>query len=108
MNPEIKAQWIEALRSGEYKQAQKQLRTGDDRFCCLGVLCNLIPDLVWTSEDRNGWSAHYDEARSFGLLPYTLRDELGISGERVDELTELNDQQGRDFNQIADWIELYL
>ena len=40
MNKEIKRKWIEALRSGEYKQAQHQLRDGD-RFCCLGVLCDI-------------------------------------------------------------------
>ncbi len=41
MNPEIKQLWVAALRSGEYKQAQGNLRTQDNKFCCLGVLCNL-------------------------------------------------------------------
>lgn len=40
MKPEIKAQWIEALRSGEYTQIDGQLRLGND-VCCLGVLCDL-------------------------------------------------------------------
>lgn len=41
MNPEIKAQWVAALRSGEYVQGRKSLRSLDDEFCCLGVLCAL-------------------------------------------------------------------
>ncbi len=46
MNPDIKAQWIAALRSGEFKQGRNYLhaRRPDDEvdtFCCLGVLCVL-------------------------------------------------------------------
>jgi len=40
MNQEIKAKWLEALRSGEYKQGMKKLKSGDN-FCCLGVLCDI-------------------------------------------------------------------
>lgn len=40
MKPEIKAQWLTALRSGEYKQGTGALRNGN-AFCCLGVLCDL-------------------------------------------------------------------
>lgn len=45
MNPERKAEWIAALRSGEYRQGSDYLaRTdadGNMTYCCLGVLCDL-------------------------------------------------------------------
>ena len=42
MKPEIKKIWVEALRSGDYKQGKRYLRPGGkNEFCCLGVLCNL-------------------------------------------------------------------
>lgn len=46
MNPEIKAKWLDALRSGDYTQGQRYLavknkQTGEFDFCCLGVLCDL-------------------------------------------------------------------
>lgn len=44
MNQEIKAQWIAALRSGDYKQGWKCLARKTDKgteYCCLGVLCDL-------------------------------------------------------------------
>jgi hypothetical protein len=44
LKPEIKTRWLEALRSGGYKQARGQLKVASidgDRFCCLGVLCDL-------------------------------------------------------------------
>ena len=40
MNPEIKAKWVQALKSGKYNQADGFLRV-DDNYCCLGVLCDI-------------------------------------------------------------------
>lgn len=51
MNNSIKTKWLEALRSGKYKQGRFQLKhTGifseggeyPERYCCLGVLCDII------------------------------------------------------------------
>lgn len=41
MKPKIKKLWVEALRSGEYEQGDSYLRSSDDKYCCLGVLCDL-------------------------------------------------------------------
>lgn len=46
MNPEIKALWVAALKSGEYKQAHGYLKVKASSeeaagYCCLGVLCEL-------------------------------------------------------------------
>lgn len=40
MKRSIARKWSKALESGEYKQGTGQLRKGD-KFCALGVLCNL-------------------------------------------------------------------
>lgn len=40
MNPRVRSKWIRALRSGKYQQGSSALREGD-RFCCLGVLCDI-------------------------------------------------------------------
>ena len=42
MTPELKAKWVEVLRSGEYEQGQETLRSYDNKFCCLGVLLDFI------------------------------------------------------------------
>ena len=44
MNPFYKKKWIEALRSGNYKQAEGQLRDNDG-FCCIGVACDLLKNV---------------------------------------------------------------
>ena len=45
MNPEIKALWLTALRSGDYEQGKGALievtGEGQRKYCCLGVLCDL-------------------------------------------------------------------
>lgn len=39
MDPELKAKWVKALRSGEYRQGRGTLRDTEGRYCCLGVFC---------------------------------------------------------------------
>ena len=38
--------WVAALRSGKYEQAKGWLREGD-KFCCLGVACDLFDPDEW-------------------------------------------------------------
>jgi hypothetical protein len=41
--------WMRALRSGQYQQAQKQLRYADqtgEYHCCLSVLAHVVPDRI--------------------------------------------------------------
>ena len=48
MNPELKARWIAALRSGDYKQGTEALYSPEmDAYCCLGVLAELLPAGVY-------------------------------------------------------------
>ena len=48
------AKWIEALRSGEYTQTQKELRSIDNfqkkSYCCLGVACDLYDSKIWAPD----------------------------------------------------------
>src|SRR6478752_1443394 len=41
MDPEVKARWVKALKSGDYQQAEGAL-VKDARHCCLGVLCDMF------------------------------------------------------------------
>jgi hypothetical protein len=51
-------EWVEALRSGEYNQITGRLRSQQDGFCCLGLLCDL-GDAPWEGD---------------GTLHFTVRD----------------------------------
>lgn len=41
LNKRVKKLWVDALRSGDYKQGKYVLRDIGNSFCCLGVLCNI-------------------------------------------------------------------
>lgn len=55
MKKEIKKQWIENLTNGKYEQGLDKLRTPDDKYCCLGVLCDMYvkentSELHWSND----------------------------------------------------------
>lgn len=108
MNPEIKRQWLEALRSGEYKQGRRYLRRefkGDSLYCCIGVLCELHSKPTGSWKNPDGMIYHY---RGWGShLPIFMNDWAGIENETEAILTKANDN-GADFPTIANWIEANL
>lgn len=109
IDPEFKAKWVKALRSGRYKQGTGKLRKRKDgklQYCCLGVACNLI--------DNKRWKPLLDNF-NFGSImsgqgPTEFSYNNLISGLRPSEvsiLMNLNDTD-QSFNDIADWIEANL
>lgn len=131
MNPNVKKLWLEALRSGEYTQAQGALCERNDdgsfSFCCLGVLCNLYlnnnPDAkgYWDFDDMDGqvlpFFANNREGQVIGVLPTEVKKWAGIEEDdptvrirhknlRKDAtLSGLNDDYGYNFKIIANKIE---
>jgi hypothetical protein len=125
MNKEIKERWTEALRSGEYSQTKNTLADGDG-FCCLGVLCEIAAEdgVVY----RADYSYHSTESPgdwSSEELPHAVIDWAGLDGEFAENpltdvsypgghrpngrenahFSELNDDMGWNFKEIADVID---
>jgi len=125
MHQEIKAKWLEALRSGRYEQGKNEL-CFDNQFCCLGVLCDIVDPQGWAEDDRGDprTRLHHEERTVPSL---ELLDIVGISedltvpvepepvgddGEPglgytfvLGRLAVMNDHRGKSFEEIADWIE---
>ena len=113
MNPEVKAKWVAALRSGEYKQTEGQLRDGN-KFCCLGVLCNLHAQTFPSVAAKEKAVESY--RGSTGALPKTVRRWAGLKSDIgaflaedgfMSSLAELNDD-GTSFKKLAKIIEAKL
>jgi hypothetical protein len=115
MNPDIAVRWVTALRSGEYVQGKSYLRVGnqlrdEDKFCCLGVLCELAvaDNVIDPPEEVNG-IFYYGHAAK--MPPEKVTDWAGMepnqtiryNGE-VHSLASLNDI-GVPFDTIAAFIE---
>lgn len=107
-----KKKWVKALRSGKYKQGIGALRTYDDKYCCLGVACEIFG--VEAKKMREG--SEYLYGRNSSLLPDVLQERLGLTdlgnlpkkvllkGSERDSLVDLNDC-GASFKRIASIIE---
>ena len=113
MNKRIKKLWVAALRSGEYMQGPDRIRSEDNKFCCLGVLCNLhaqaFPKIAAKETEAtiymgwSGWAA--PEVENWAGLR-RLPSFVTINGRRMN-LGQHNDN-GATFAQIADAIEAQL
>lgn len=104
MNPELKAKWIEALRSGKYQQAKARLRTAESRFCCLGVLAE-VQGATWDHFDCPFIAGEMVRAK----MGDWLKDNAagGLTMGQQTRLSDMNDT-GSSFAQIADYIEEHL
>lgn len=104
MDREWRDEWIRALRSGEFKQIRDRLRNARNGRCCLGVLCDIRPDVKW----HQGGDASVDgDDRNDTMLPFGLGQAVGIKWDIENMLTSMNDE-GKSFDEIADWIEANL
>jgi hypothetical protein len=122
MDPTIKARWTTALRSGEYKQGEGTLAHGG-RYCCLGVLCELaveagvIPKPTQVAPGTPYYYGVGDEEKR-GELPESVAVWAGLliapdkpQGDPLigdQTAAAWNDEEGADFNKIADLIDTHL
>lgn len=100
MNAELKAKWVEALRSGKYEQARRTLREpNSNKFCCLGVICE-IQGMEWKLDE----SGFYALSQSINPMPVV---QAGITCGDAQALANMNDN-GQTFAEIAAYIEANL
>lgn len=118
MNPDVKARWLAALRSGEYVQGQGRLRRhdadGTTYHCCLGVLCELAA-ANGVAEYRHGLFYGLTtqlETGLNGVLPVDVKEWAGLAsgdpmvGGRL--LSTWNDTERSSFDDISHLIERHL
>lgn len=113
--------WLLALESGDYKQGTGYLRTKNNEFCCLGVLCDLAAKEGILKEPvilkHDGFYCYEDkeskETKNYNMLPSRLADILGMSiaGSYYPKyvpnhysLWQDNDSRKKSFKEIADII----
>ena len=119
LDPEFKAKWVAALRSGDYKQTTLKLHRASGGYCCLGVvgiLCGLNSELLLEKD------AFCESENLGGLLNKIPKQLLGAGNVEekdynplIEKLACMNDGHHEDdfnptgkkytFLEIADWIE---
>jgi hypothetical protein len=103
LNPELKARWVAALRSSEYKQGRYLLRNDENEFCCLGVLCDTYDSSRWVLE--NMYRHEYAYMSNDCVVPHEIKKAINFDVCAESALIGMNDKKFYDFAQIADWVE---
>jgi hypothetical protein len=120
---EVREQWVAALRSGEYRKGKGLLHAkGEkrDKFCCLGVLCDLAvkagaidPPLPVRIDELPSF---YEYGGDYEVLPDAVMDWAGLEDanpayfirDQKHSLGTDNDDRDYSLKRIADRIERYL
>lgn len=138
MRGEVLDEVVKRLRSGKYKQGSSALRRkakdgGPDRFCCLGVMCEIAVEegvLVRLDTDFPGTSYGYkvagQDSTYTAYLPPAVIEWAGMVSDQEkeasheeyhyeergsfdfgthDSLAAMNDNGRYNFPAIADWME---
>ena len=94
--------WVQALRSGRYKQARGRIRESSrfpwprNSFCAMGVLYD-----VYLRSCGDKWPK-----ATLGRAPTDVREWAGVS-RRLEETVVMHNDQGTSFRDIASLIEVY-
>lgn len=106
-----KQEWIEALRSGKYKQGRSQLKRTEgscEQFCCLGVLgdindvlvpCYGVRESLPVGKVSDNAGVLSTRTKSFDYQPLFLPNEV------QEKLYQLNDRDKWPFDKIATYID---
>ena len=127
INKERVRLWVDALRSGEFKQGkfflERIMSDGSHEFCCLGVACRVamahglelgIAEIPSKAFSYTVLAFKGEQGISDACLPSIVAWWFGLSSNEpvvfhddgtTDALITLNDDKEWDFNQIADILE---
>ncbi len=115
LDPEFKAKWVKELRGDNFFQAQEKLfDEADTRYvCCIGLgLCvhEGVTDITEIEgfQDTHGEDLTDKAAALIGLTGIEVNGDNYPFPEvtsALSELVDMNDTRGKDFRDIANWIE---
>jgi hypothetical protein len=122
---ELVEKWVAALESGKYKRGSGALhfvQNGEHRFCCLGVLADIVNPDGWVTaaggkviiDFKDGYVLYPLEEEGYGYLdPYNCQflegDEPWQPDQKIqDTLSVLNDDAPNDdtsYEAVIPWIK---
>ena len=111
---EFTKEWLTALRSGKYEQTSGSLYNIQDQgYCCIGVAARIKYPLHYLKNKNNKYAGvlqgnnkciHPNTRYKLSKIPQELKGGVEES-QLVQQLVDLNDDEGYSFKEIAEWIE---
>lgn len=101
MDAKLKADWVKALRSGEYRQERNNVgRVEQKLLCCLGVGAVVAdPSIILIDTNQA-----VDELCKHGFTGWDGENYSSVA----QHLISLNDNELKSFIEIADYIEQHI
>lgn len=108
LNPNIKSKFIDALRSGRYKQGKEKYVEfkffQSNKFCAIGVYIDLFLQFK-----KMTWQDLFDltvtnEEKYYQIVLEEIKEWGGIDAAN-DTIILMNDVDNKTFEEIADFIE---
>jgi hypothetical protein len=99
INKVVKQKWLNALRSGKYKQTSECLKDSAGH-CCLGVLCEISGNAK-NRDMAKSWPI--DDKDSDGYENGSPAPFMGLSPSMQETLADMNDNK-YSFEEIAAFI----
>lgn len=96
--------WVDALRSGDYRQGHTFLHL-DNKFCCLGVALDVMGHEWVGNPTVEGCFGPSDAPDCINVLTPDQYRKLGISYGEMRTLYDANDALNKSFDEIAAAIE---
>lgn len=116
INPDFKAKWVSALRSGAYTQARRALVIDAEtapghhpktRMCCIAVGAVTACHAVGAVTACRAVTACLDFDIMFATTTVAAA-KCGIDAAAAARLVAMNDTEWKSFAEIADWIDANL
>lgn len=101
---EVFTKWIAALRSGSYEQGKRKMKSPDNKYCCIGVLAEVMGLGEWEPKEWGSVLLKQKEPRSGGLDNDNL-EKCFLSKDEQGFLCYVNDVRNKSFEEIADILE---
>lgn len=104
MLTQLQSDWIKALEDGSHQQTTKRLNC-DGKFCCLGVLLDVIDKTKWSFSTYG--IGTWTDGMGFTYvvsLPQEISERVGLKYTDVETLVEWNDSLNKTFPEIAQFL----
>ncbi len=101
-------QWVAALRSGEYEQGYHRLRDRNNKYCVLGVPCELYHIATGQLTGKLNGQGDYVYGDRTAELPLMVCEWLGLescNGYYDASSVSIDNDKGMSFPDLADLIE---
>lgn len=108
LNKKFKRKWVNALRSGKYKQGDSfLLESTNNTHCCLGVACAIsnIPKDELDFKNYIDSSIVKFNAKTLNASDKAALNAISKDQDLQDRLADFNDGSRLSFKWIASWIE---